>query len=61
MFSTDSLALPLRMFPTRIFFRPVERSQVVFVAFDDDDGVFQRQEQIGVRFGYNSRNDRKVA
>ena len=63
MFSTDSLALPLRMFPTRIFFRPVERSQVVFVAFDgdDDDDVFQRQEQIGVRFGYNSRNDRKVA
>ena len=51
------------MFPTRIFFRPVERSQVVFVAFDDDDDddVFQRQEQIGVRFGYNSRNDRKVA
>jgi len=51
------------MFPTRIFVRAIERSQVVFVVFDDDDDadIFQRREQRDVRFGYNSRNDRKVS
>jgi hypothetical protein len=49
------------MFPTRIFVRAVERSQVVFVVFDEDDDVFQRREQRDVRFVYNSRNERKVA